>query len=248
MEAIQMEMAAAGQELLAGTMTEKLTSLRTLMTTEFTHRTLADANEAFYAEVAAKCKEPSPVETGVNATLAKLTNIVRDELATLVDALRQLEVWVSLLIPGVADGNNFGVEVQEMVVKMIKEKKDGVKTLLDGLNKYSSERGDLWGKSVFPVSVKKSQSVGSKKCTGGEKDTNETTESEDTATSYPMVCSDAVVAIAGHDTQHYFHLRSTLQEVWKTYAIVYDQITKNLEKIQDPRGEAGGGGGGMSMF
>merc|ERR1712166_34397 len=229
-------------------MTEKLTSLRTLMTTEFTFATLADANAAFYAEVEAKCKEASPTETGVNVTLSKLTNVVRDELATLVDALRQLEVWVSLLIPGVADGNNFGVEVQEMVVKMIKERKEAVKALVEGLNKYSSERGDLWGESVFPVSTKKSASKGAKKSAGGEKDTSETTESEDVATSYPMVCSDAVVAIAGHDTQHYFHLRSTVQEVWKTYAIVYDQLTKNLEKIQDPRGEAGGGGGGMSMF
>jgi len=63
-----------------------------------------------------------------------------------------------------------------------------------------------------------------------------------------MVASDAVVAIAALDTKQYFHLKTVLLEVWKGYVIVLDQIEKNIEKIQDPRGEVGGGGGGMSMF
>jgi len=84
-----------------------------------------------------------------------------------------------LSVPMVADGNNFGVEIQEYMVKTLREKKDALKALFDGLNKYSTERGDLWGKAIFPVTEKRSSSKGVKKSSGGEKDSNETTESED---------------------------------------------------------------------
>lgn len=105
------------------------------------------------------------------------------------------------------------------------------------------------GKILFPCQVKKSNQKTSKKSTGGEKDTNTVDESETTDTSYNMVITDAVVAIAGLDTHQYFQLKTIMQKLFLTYVVVLDQIEKNIEKITDPRGEiASGGGGGMSMF
>ena len=46
----------------------------------------------------------------------------------------------------ISDGNNFGVEIQEFAVKTLAEKKKATKDLFDGLNAYSTARGDLWGK------------------------------------------------------------------------------------------------------
>ena len=62
-------------------------------------------------------------------------------------------MWLSLSIPAVSDGNNFGVEVQEHICKMVIAKKEATKAQLDGLNKYFTDRSDLWGKAVFPASV-----------------------------------------------------------------------------------------------
>ena len=169
---------------------------------------------------------------------------------TLVETLQSLEVWLSLSIPAVSDGNNFGVEIQEHICKLITEKKAAVKTLFDGLNEYSTKRSDLWGKAIFPVVETKKASKGSNKSTGGEKgDTQGTSESEDVSTAYNMVLSDAVVAIAGLDTQQYFTCKMTFQEIWKIYAVIHDQVTKNMEKLTNPRNDGGASSGGnISMF
>jgi len=247
MDAIRAQMDAEAERVMQ-VGAEKLGSIQGALTSEFTFGTLAEANAQFGSEVEAKTKDPALAETGVNAVVTRLTGLVRDELATLHDSLFTLETWLSLQVPAIADGNNFGVEIQEHTVKSLMERRTKAKELLDSLHKWSSERGDLWGKAVFPVVAKKSESKGSKKSTGGEKDTNESSESSDIATSYNMVVSDAVVAIAALDTQQYFHLKSVLQFVWKTYAVVLDQIEKNSDKLKDPRGELGGNDGGMSMF
>ena len=100
-----------------------------------------------------------------------------------------------------------------------------VKALFDSLNDYSTKRGDLWGKTVFPVLESKSAKKGSSKTTGGKDgDTAGTSESEDTSVAYNMVLSDAVAAIAGHDTQQYFACKMMFQEIWKIYAVVHDQV------------------------
>jgi len=227
----------------------KIAALGEAMGSQWTHGSLADAHAAFFADVESKTKNSSLAETGVNAQIHALTTLVREEGAAAIQTLFELQAWLSLMVPHVADGNNFGVEVQEMVLKTIIEKQSGIKEKLGGLDKYFSERADLWGKAIFPCVAKKSQSKGQSKKTGGEKDSNESTESEDVAMSFNMVTNDAVVAIAGHDTQQYFHLKTVMQSIWMSYVVVLDQIEKNIEKLEDPRGEiASGGGGGMSMF
>ena len=40
-----------------------------------------------------------------------------------------------------------------------------------------------------------------------------------------MIMSDAVVAIAGLDTQQYFACKMMFQEIWKIYAVVHDQAS-----------------------
>merc|ERR1711988_1054032 len=165
----------------------KIVALGEAMASNWTYGSLAEAQAAFLADVDCKTKESSLSETGINNQVYALTTLVREEGAAAMQILFELEAWLSLMVPHVADGNNFGVEVQEMVLKTITEKKSGIKTLLDGLDKYFSDRADLWGKAIFPVVAKKSQSKAQKKTSGGEKDTNESTESEDVAMSFNMV-------------------------------------------------------------
>jgi len=207
--------------------------------------TLQQADAAFRAEVTAKIAETNPTETGTNKTVMELSAFVRGELMELVDSLRAMELWVHLSVPAVADGNNFGVEIQEHICKRITDSKAAVKALLDGLAAYSKDRADAWGKTVFRQTTKTSGSQGTKKSTGGEKDVNESSQSEDVATSMHVVSSDAVEYLVAFDTTAYFSLRSTCQDIFKLYAITLDGITKNLAKIEDPRGDSDNQ---MSMF
>jgi len=74
---------------------------------------------------------------------------------------------------------------------------------------------------------------------------NESSQSEKVDTSMHMVSSDAVEYLVAYDVAAYFNLRSNCQDLFKTYAIALDMITKNLTKIEDPRGD---GDNQMSMF
>merc|ERR1711998_399232 len=177
----EMAIFEADAEQVLATFPGKIEAIRTATDISFglfPHASLSEANEAFLAAVTAKASDAALKETEVNVTVAKATTAVREELGELIEKLLILETWLTLSVPMVADGNNFGVEIQEYMVKTLKEKKDGLKALFDGLNKYSTERGDLWGKAIFPTTEKRSSSKGVKKSSGGEKETNETTESE----------------------------------------------------------------------
>jgi len=242
------EMTAAGENVLGKLVPAKLSSLRSIMAKEFPFACLKEANSKFLSEVRAVTINPAAGSTGVNAQVVNIREIVRDELAALVENLLQIEVWITLSIPKISDGNNYGVEVQEHICKLVVAKKDAAKTLLDGMNTYNTERAGLWEKAVFPVTEKKSGSKGHKKATGGEKNTDEHTESEDVATAHSRVCDDAVAAIAWLDAQEYFKMKMLVTESWKTYATILDQLSKNIDKVKDPRGEGSGGGDSISMF
>merc|ERR1712166_581600 len=142
-------------------------------------------------------------------------------------------------------GTNFGVEIQEHICKRITELKTSSKAIVDGLAAYNKDRADAWGKAIFRQTTKTSGSQDTKKATGGEKDVNESSQSEKVDTSMHMVSSDAVEYLVAYDVAAYFNLRSNCQDLFKTYAIALDMITKNLTKIEDPRGD---GDNQMSMF
>jgi len=226
----------------------KICGLRELAMHQELKFKLGDVNQQFSAELLKHTSNPDCNETWENPVVKTWRESVREELSTLIESLLAIEVWISMKIPAISDGNNFGVEVQEHMVKFIQGKKEACVGLLDGLLAYSTERAGLWDKAVFPSVAKRSSSKGTKKCTGGEKETNEETESSDVATSFNVVSKDAIAAIAWLDAQHLFKLRLYVTEIFKAYATVYDQLIKNMTKVMDPRGEADGRGGGISMF
>jgi hypothetical protein len=48
-----------------------------------------------------------------NFIVKKVVEIVKKELAEFVESVSTIKVWIQLLTPSIADGNNFGVSVQE---------------------------------------------------------------------------------------------------------------------------------------
>jgi hypothetical protein len=206
---------------------------------------LASADTAFRTEIAAKVVETNPAYTATNAVVMELTAYVRSELLELLDSLRTMELWVHLSVPAISDGNNFGVEIQEHICKRITELRTSSKAMLDGLAVYNKDRADAWTKAVFRQTTKTSGSQDSKKSTGGEKDVNESSTTEKVDTSMHVVSNDAVEYLVAYDVTAYFTLRQNCQDIFKTYAICLDMITKNLSKIEDPRGD---GENQMSMF
>jgi len=55
----------------------------------------------------------------------------------------QLKMWVSLLIPKIEDGNNFGVSVQEDTLAEIQQVEVEATSYLEQISRYYGTRGKL---------------------------------------------------------------------------------------------------------
>jgi len=62
----------------------------------------------------------------------------------------QLKMWVSLLIPKIEDGNNFGVSIQEDTLAEIQQVEVESVNYLEQLSRYYAARGKLVTKVCIP--------------------------------------------------------------------------------------------------
>ncbi|XP_062860088.1 proteasome activator complex subunit 2 [Trichomycterus rosablanca] len=137
-----------------------------------------------------------------NEKIMKLLDVVNPEIFQLKETCITVSCWISLLIPKIEDGNDFGVAIQEKILERI----TAVKTKLEGfqtnLNKYFSERGDAVAKGSKEMHVMDYRSLVHEK-----------------------------------DEATYYEIRITLLDIRGYYAELYDIISKNLEKVVNPKGE-----------
>lgn len=183
----------------------------------------------------------SPGKIGANASLDALIGVVGDEIEQALASLSTLAQWVQLLVPKIADGNNFGVEVQKLAYVHLKESIAQWQKHWDGLADYASQRATAVEKLNDKVATEKVSSTVSTASTGG-KDGDETksvttTSAKETATANALV-EDWAANVVAIDLKWYFNLARTLEAVRDQYAVTYDIIEKNKEKILLPRGNS----------
>ena len=185
-----------------------------------------------------------------NAELCELQTYARGEAAACVLDLRKIERFITLHVPKVEDGNNFGVAIQLEVAKLVKETGKECKGLLDALPTYHKDRAALLEKVVARTTTETSESKSSS--TDEEKGSEAkstaksgTSSSSTTKTSSAKPLPDAVAAVAQLDVQHRFALIFLLEVVRDAYISAGDCLAKNKGKLVAPRGE---GGNAMSMF
>lgn len=182
-----------------------------------------------------------------NASLAALAAVVADEIELALVALAQLSRWLQLLVPKVADGNNFGVEVQKLAYEHVKESAAGWQKHWDALAEYHSQRATAAEKLNDKVAKEKATSATTTTTAtaiGGLKDTDKdetktvtTTSEKETATAAAPV-EDWAAFVVAVDVKWYFNLARTLEAVRDQYAVTFDIIEKNREKILLPRGNS----------
>ncbi|XP_017339008.1 proteasome activator complex subunit 2 [Ictalurus punctatus] len=137
-----------------------------------------------------------------NEKIMKLLDVVKPEITGLKETCITVSCWISLLIPKIEDGNDFGVAIQEKILERI----TAVKTKLEGfqtnINKYFTERGDAVAKASKDTHVMDYRSLVHEK-----------------------------------DEAAYCEIRVILLDIRGYYAELYDIISKNLEKVVNPKGE-----------
>jgi len=78
-----------------------------------------------------------------NKALTDLVEILQKEILEMSEMINALSIWVKLNVPRMADGNNFGVEVQEEITKVLEGAEDAGYDVLDSFANYHTTRGAL---------------------------------------------------------------------------------------------------------
>ncbi|CAI2348970.1 unnamed protein product [Caenorhabditis sp. 36 PRJEB53466] len=78
-----------------------------------------------------------------NDSLAKLMDEVRPKLRDAVEQTNTIKMWITLLIPRIEDGNNFGVGIQEETLAEVRNVESEAASFLDQMSRYFTTRGKL---------------------------------------------------------------------------------------------------------
>lgn len=89
-----------------------------------------------------------PVQTSIpnNLKLVEALKILKTNIKQLSEDTNTLKMWISLLIPKIEDGNNFGVSVQEDTLAEIQQVEVEATNFLEQISRYYASRGKLISK------------------------------------------------------------------------------------------------------
>lgn len=222
---------------------ETLAAMETAMTTHFPH---SDPTESLRSSL-----ETSGLDT-VNASFAASLPAVRALLTTGIDRIKTLERHIALRHPKMEDGNNFGVTVQMTIAKFLQETREGWAKSLDSITKYYSERADAVDKlALAKTSTSESKTVSESTSTGGKDGDQSGSETktvrEESTKNGTKTDAHRLEHLLAIDVAMYSEMRWALQGLIDGYFIVLDNVEKNREKLDEPKGQ-GGGNNNMGMY
>mmetsp|Transcript_13440 Transcript_13440/g.16702 ORF Transcript_13440/g.16702 Transcript_13440/m.16702 type:complete len:231 (-) Transcript_13440:139-831(-) len=177
--------------------------------------------------------------SGVNEKLMKLKTVTVQETLSAVKSLKDLSTLITLLVPEIHDGGNFGVGIQLQALKTLKETREGFEKFLEEPTSYHEKRAGFLEKVVEKTSM---ESKTSNVLESIEKEKTGTSKSESTTVSKPFVLEDSKEAIVALDVKFYCKCQAALSELRDSLLFVGDFIKKNESKIRTPRSSGGGYG------
>jgi proteasome activator subunit 3 (PA28 gamma) len=171
-------------------------------TVPFTNGFLSDlANEQEPPTKKKKFESPEYPDIPSNSRIVSVSSQLKPILRDLLEKCNVVKLWISLLIPKIEDGNNFGVSIQTEVVKEICYAEEDAVKFLEDITENFAQRAKLASKVL----------------------------------RFPQV-EDYRTAIMEMDERHYNYLtKYVTQQTLNSYALMFDLITKNYEKIKKPR-------------
>ena len=148
--------------------------------------------------------EIARLETNVeiNESMNKISNLISNEIIEMINITTKMKMSISLKIPSIQEGNNFGVEIQEDIVDDLSRAENGALDAIDQISNYYQIRS----KSISKI------------------------------LKWPFL-DDYRIALNKFDISHLAVLKSMAVDLRNSYIILHDTITKNMEKLKNPREE-----------
>jgi len=178
-----------------------------------------------------------------NEKVARAVTVTLDQVSLQSSLLSKLDLFITLHIPTIEDGGNFGVGVQLDLVKKLGEMKETVNKSTETLLGYESARADALGKLNLPSSTSSVTKSTSGTTTDGKREEKESESSEEKQTSSISTgpaYESRVAAVVAVDTLYYSKASGVLSQTIISLIAVMDFIDKNKGKLTEPRGTSGG--------
>ena len=187
-----------------------------------------------------------------NAVVSKAVMTTLDAVESLSDTTRTLEYFVTLHIPQIEDGGNFGVGVQLDLLKKLHDVQETISKQVDELCGYSNARAEALSKLSLPSSSTSVTKTSSVSTTDGKKEdkTSETTEEKESSSPASGPAYESrLAAVVSVDTLYYSKARKVFHQCLMSFVAAMDFMDKNQEKLLKPKGSGGGmGSGGYSSM
>jgi len=178
-----------------------------------------------------------------NDKVARAVTTTLDQVSAQIDLLNKIDYFITLHIPTIEDGGNFGVGVQLDLVKKLGEMKETANKAIEALLGYDSARADALGKLNLPSSTSSVTKSSSSTTTDGKKEEKESESKEEKQTSSSStgpVYESRIGAVVAVDTLYYSKANGILSQTIISLIGVMDFIDKNKEKLVEPKGKSGG--------
>mmetsp|Transcript_20554 Transcript_20554/g.32721 ORF Transcript_20554/g.32721 Transcript_20554/m.32721 type:complete len:289 (+) Transcript_20554:22-888(+) len=156
----------------------------------------------WYSKTPRTLSELSRLETSVaiNESMNSISNLIDREIIQIIDIVTSMKMSISLKIPAIQEGLNFGVEIQEEMVDDLGRAENGALDAIEQISNYYQIRSKAISKIL----------------------------------KWPYL-QDYRDALQEFDKSHAATLKSMVVDLRNSYMILHDTLTKNMEKIKNPR-------------
>lgn len=162
-----------------------------------------------------------------------------DAVAQALGDIKTLQTFITLHVPQMEDGNNFGVTIQMAALEHFQKTAEALQKQMDELPKYYSSRADAMDKLNLPTETESE----TKKEDQENNDAVKTTTSKEVKKSGAKTMSPhRVQAVYAVDVQFYMAAKRAFRSVHSAYITNVDFVLKNKDKIEMPKGRSGSTG------
>merc|ERR1711865_1013252 len=182
---------------------------KTLYSSLFPNKKLSDLYNEFKA-----C-----ATLATNEKVSLTVTQVLDEVSSQSLLYDQLDHFITLHIPKIEDGGNFGVGIQLELLKKLGEVKESADKSTETLLGYDNARSDAIAKLNLPSFTK--------------------TVKESTTSPAGPAYESRIAAVVSVDALYYSKARSILGQSINSFLAVMDFIDKNKDKLTEPKGKSG---------
>lgn len=195
---------------------------------------------SFTAPISAKTAEFMKIYESsdlANKPFKQLKNTVHDKLNNTLTMLQGIVLYLTLLVPKIEDGGNFGVTIQMSLIKQVSEMIKSWNTISKTIQEYHVKRE---GHVTKLMKSKKTSTATVDVKEAAEKDKVGKTVTTTETIAEGEINSEQYETLAAIDVEMYAGLQASVLGVRNNLITLHDFYTKNEKKILKPRGSSGG--------